>query len=92
MVMQDNHVLAVHLFNHSFEAKDDERKDDERLYDFSRLNVYFFCGLTFPSFVFYLALFSDSYQTGKFVFCARKTFFAIKFARMKKPSSHLLPI
>ena len=31
-------------------------------------------------------------QTGKFAFCARKISFDIKFARLKKPSSHLLPI
>ena len=30
-------------------------------------------------------------QTGKFAFCARKIFFPLQFARMEKPSSHLLP-
>ena len=31
-------------------------------------------------------------QTGKFVLCARKIFFPIKFVHLEKPSSHLLPI
>ena len=30
--------------------------------------------------------------TGKFVFCARKIFFPMQFARLEKPASHLLAI